>query len=205
MYIDVGPCVCAAFVTQQQTVALSEITGVDGFFHHLHKPPVTVLAAACRDSLRNDGALCVFPEMYHFASGIGLLKIIGHSNGIKFPDAVIAQQYAARIFPGNRRAGLHLCPRDFAVGAFAQTALGDKVVDAALSFLVAGIPVLNRAVFHFGVVHGNDFHNGCVQLVFIAHGSGAALEITHIGTFISYNERAFELSGLACIDAEIGG
>ena len=203
--IDVGPGVCAAFVAQQQTVALGEIARVDGFFHHLYKPAVTVLTAACRDSLRNNSALCIFSEMNHFAAGIGLLKIIGHSNGIKFPDAVIAKQYAARIFPCNRRAGLHLRPRNLTVGAFAQTSLGNKVIDTAFTFLVAGIPVLNRAVFHFGIVHRDDFHNGGVKLVFVAHGSGAALQITHIGAFIGNNERTLELTGFTCIDAEIGG
>ena len=42
-----------------------------------------------------------------------------------------------------------------------------------------------------------------MQLVLIAHGSGAALQIGHVGIVIGHDERAFELACLCSIDAEV--
>src|SRR5438132_623480 len=61
-------------------------------------------------------------------------------------DRVLRLEDAARVFPGDRAAGLDLRPTDFAVAATASTALGDEVVNPALTFLVAGIPVLHRGI-----------------------------------------------------------
>ncbi len=90
------------------------------------------------------------------------------------------------------------------VAAFAQAALGDEIVNAALAVLVAGIPVLHRGVFDFRVVERDEFHDRRVQLVFIAHRRGAAFEIAHLRAFVGDDERALELAGLRGVDAEIG-
>ena len=49
-------------------------------------------------------------DMDHLRSGIGLLVVVGHRDRIELADAVVAVQHAGRIFPGDRRAGLHLGP-----------------------------------------------------------------------------------------------
>ena len=43
-----------------------------------------------------------------------------------------------------------------------------------------------------------------MQLVLVADGSGAALEIRHIGVVVGHDERAFELSRTGGVDAEVG-
>ena len=85
-----------------------------------------------------------------------------------------------------------------------DAAFGDEIVDAALAVFVARIPVLDGGVFDFGVVVDNDFDDGGVQLVLVAHGCGATLEVTEIGSLVGDEECALELSGVAGVDAEVG-
>ena len=68
---------------------------------------------------------------------------------------------------------------------------------------VARIPVLNSGVFHLGIVFNDDFNDGGMQLVFIAHGCRTAFKITYIGIVFGYNERAFELPGVAGVNSEV--
>ena len=110
------------------------------------------------------------PEVY-------LLVAIGNSDGIELAHRIVAAQDATRILPGNRRAGLDLGPRHLGIVTAAIGPLGHEVVDAALAVLVAGIPVLHGGVLDFGVIHGNQFNHGCMQLVFIAHRSGTTFQI----------------------------
>ena len=110
----------------------------------------------------------------------------------------------ARIFPGDRRAGLDLRPRDLRARAAAVAALGDEVVDAALAFGVARIPVLHGRVLDLGVVERDQFDHGGVELVLVAHRRGAAFEIGDVGALLGDDQRALELAGIPLIDAEIG-
>ena len=96
-------------------------------------------------------------------------------HGIKFADAVVALQDAAWIFPGDGRAGLDLRPTDLAGSAAAVPALGHEIVNPALAFLVAGIPVLHGAIFDLRIIQRHQFHDGRVKLILIAHRGGAAL------------------------------
>jgi len=57
---------------------------------------------------------------------------------IKFAARIVAAQDAARILPGDRRAGLDLGPGNLRIVAAAIAALGDEIVDAALAFGIAG-------------------------------------------------------------------
>ena len=87
--------------------------------------------------------------------------------------------------------------------ATADATLGHQVVDTATAVFVAGVPVLHGAVFHFGALFHNDFHDGGVELVLVALRCGAAFEIRHIAVVVGNNQRALKLAGLCGIDAEI--
>src|SRR3546814_19972841 len=90
-------------------------------------------------------------------AGVGLLVIVGDRNRIKFADAVVAVQYAARIFPRDRRAGFDLRPRHLAALALAEGALGHEILDAAEPLGIAGIPVLHRRIFVLDIVERSHF------------------------------------------------
>src|SRR5690606_42145481 len=70
--------------------------------------------------------------------------VVGHRHRVELADRILAVEDAARILPGHGRAGLDLRPGNLRPGALAQAALGDEVVDPALAFGVAGVPVLDR-------------------------------------------------------------
>src|SRR3546814_17021866 len=78
---------------------------------------------------------------------------------------IVALQDAGRVFPGDRRAGLDLGPRDLRVAAPAGAPLGHEVVDAADAVLVARIPVLHGRVFDLRVVRSEERRVGkeCVR------------------------------------------
>ena len=85
-----------------------------------------------------------------------------------------------------------------------MTAFGDKVVNAALAFIIAGIPVLHGGVFDLGTFEGDQFDHGSVQLIAIARRRGAAFNVRHIRSLVGDDQRALELSGVDCIDTEVG-
>ena len=104
------------------------------------------------DTLGNDRAFGVLADVDHLRAGVGLLIIVGQRNGIKLTDGIVALQDAARIFPGDRRAGFDLRPGNLRALAETLAALGDEIVNAAFAFLVAGIPVLHGRIFDLRVV-----------------------------------------------------
>src|SRR5437764_22284 len=116
---------------------------------------------------------------------------------------MVAAQDAARVLPGDSRAGFELRPRDLGIVAAAIAALGDEVENAAAALRVAGIPVLDGRVLDLGIVEGDQLDYGGVQLVLVAHGRRAALEIAHIGALVGDDERALELAGVLLVDAEV--
>ena len=205
LHVDVGEGVRAAFVAEQQGVALREVARVGRAFHHFHLTAVAVLAAPGADALADDGAAGVLADVNHLRAGVGLLAVVRQRDGVEFALRIVAQQNAARILPGDGGASFDLRPRDFGVRAFAKAALGDEVEDAALAVLVAGIPVLDGAVFDLRALHRDEFDDGGVELVFVAHRGGATFEIAHEGTFVRDDERALELAGVRGLDAEVGG
>jgi len=73
-----------------------------------------------------------------------LLVTVRNRDRIKLAARIVAAQDAARIFPGNGRAGLDLGPGNLRILAAAIATLGDEIVDAAQPFRVAGVPVLHR-------------------------------------------------------------
>jgi len=118
---------------------------------------------------------------------------------------MVPQKDATGIFPGDGRAGFHLGPADLRGLPAANAPLGHEIVNASLSLLITGIPILNGTVFDLGMVQGNDFHHGGVQLVFVAHGGRAPFEVAHITSLVGHDERPLKLARIGGIDPEIGG
>src|SRR5580704_11401332 len=117
---------------------------------HADEAAIGVLRLPRTDAFRDDPRARVLAQMDHLGAGVGLLIVIRDGDRIELADRVIAAQNAAWIFPGDRRTRFHLRPRDFGTAAAAVAALGDEIVDAALSFFVAGVPVLHCRIFDFG-------------------------------------------------------
>src|ERR1700716_2899863 len=165
---------------------------------------IGVLRNAGRDALGDDPAGGVLAEMQHLGAGIHLLVTVRNRDGIEFAARIVAAQYAARIFPSDRRSGLDLGPGNLRIVAAAIATLGDEIVDAALAFGIAGVPVLHRRIFDFGIVKRDQLDHGGMQLVFVALRRGAAFEVADVGALVGDDQRALELPGVALIDAEVG-
>src|SRR4029079_8763981 len=105
-----------------------------------------------------------------------------------------AAQDEAWIFPGDSRAGLDLRPGDLRVFAAAVAAFGDEIKNSASTLGITRIPVLHRRILDLGIVQSNEFDHCRMQLVFVAHRGGTALEITHVGALIDNDERTLELA-----------
>ena len=88
--LDVRERVRAAFVAQQQRIALGKIPRVGRALLNFHQPAITVLAVPGRDALGNDRAARVLADVHHLGAGIGLLVIVGQRHGIKFADGIVA-------------------------------------------------------------------------------------------------------------------
>ena len=108
----VGESVRAAFIAQEERVALAVITRVLGMDTHLHESPVGVLAMACGDTFGDDTRAGVFADVNHLRSGVCLLVVIGEGYGVELRRGVIAAEDAGGVFPSDGRACLDLCPRE---------------------------------------------------------------------------------------------
>ena len=195
----------AAGGTEQKAVALAVVACPLGAWRDLHQPSVAVLAMPGGDAFRDNRAARVPPQVNHLRARIGLLVIVRHGDGIELAHRIVARKDATGVFPRDSGAGLHLRPRNLAAFAFAEAALRDEVVDSALPLLVARIPVLHGRVFHLGMVVGDDFHDGGMELVLVAHRGGAPFEVRDVGFVVRHNEGALELPRVLRIDSEIGG
>ena len=142
----VRECMGAAFVSEQQTVALRKVSGIVCIFCHSYKAPIAVLAISGGDTFTYDSALCVFAYMNHFGSGICLLVIVGYGYGVEFRNRIVPFQDGARVFPCNRRACLYLCPEEFTVISFADPPFGYEIVYSSPAVPVSG--VRHAAGFH---------------------------------------------------------
>src|ERR1700712_4150902 len=134
--------------------------------------------------------------MDHLGAGVDLLVTVRNRDRIELAARIVTAQDAARIFPGDRRPGLDLGPGDFRIPAAAVATLGDEVVDAADAFGIAGVPVLYRRILDLGVVVGDEFDYGGVQLVLVALRRGAAFEVADVSALVGDDQRALELSGV---------
>src|SRR6185312_4879104 len=133
-----------------------------------------------------------------------LLVIVRHRDGVEFADTVLTVQHARWILPGDRRTGLHLGPGNLRPRATAGAALGDEVVDAAAALRVTRIPVLHCGVFDLRIVHRDQLYHRGMQLVLVTLRRRAAFQVADVAPFLGDDQRALELAGAACVDAEVG-
>ena len=203
LHFDIGHRVCAAVVADQQRVAIGEVARVGCPAVDRDLAAIGVVRMAGRNALGDDAARRVLAEVDHLGAAIDLLVAVRDRDRIELAARVVAAQDAGRIFPGDRRAGLDLRPRDLGAVAAAVAALGDEIVDAALAVLVAGIPVLDGGILDLGVIERHQFDHGRVQLVLVALRRGAAFEVRHVGALLGDDQRALELAGILLVDAEI--
>ena len=201
---DIRHGVRAALVADQQRIARGEVARARRLAMCGDEAAIGVLRHAGGDALRDDAAGRVLAQMDHLGAGIDLLVAVRNRDRIELAARIVAAQDAARILPGDRGAGFDLRPRNLGVLAAAIATLGDEVVDAALAFRVARIPVLHRRVFDLGVVMGDELYHGSMQLVLVALRSGAALEVRNVSALVGDDQRTLELAGVALVDAEIG-
>src|SRR3977135_2696250 len=131
---DIGHGVRAAFVADQERVAGRKIARAGRLAVRGYEAAIGVLGNTGRDALGDDPAGGVLAEMDHLGAGIDLLVAVRNRDRIEFAARIIAAQDAARIFPGDRRAGLDLGPGNLRIVAAAIATLGDEIVDAALAF-----------------------------------------------------------------------
>src|SRR5215469_5044141 len=170
----------AALIADQKRIAIGEIARTGRAAVRRDQPPVGVVRVPRGDALGNDAARGVFAEMQHLGAGIDLLIAVGDGDRIEFTTRIVAAQYAAWIFPRDRRAGLELRPGDLRVLAAAIAALGDEIIHAATALGVAGIPVLNGRIFDFRVVERDQFDYSRVQLILVADRGRAAFQVAHV-------------------------
>ena len=86
----------------------------------------------------------------------------------------------------------------------ADATLRNEVVDATLTILIAWVPVLYGRVLDISIPLYDNLHHGGVQLVLVAAGCCATLQVAHIRALIRHDERALELTCALGIDAEVG-
>ena len=143
--------------------------------------------------------------MQHLGAGVCFLVVVGDGDAVELRLRIVAHEDAGRIFPSDGTSGFHLRPRQTGIATAQLPAFGDEVIDSTLSIFVAGIPVLNGGVFHLGVFVHDDFDDGGVELVFVAHRGSATFKVADIASVVAYDERTFKLSRVASVDAEVGG
>src|SRR5262249_6006770 len=143
-------------------------------------------------------------EMDHLGAAIDLLEAVRDRDRIELAAGIVAAEDAARVLPGDGGAGFDLSPGNLRIGTTAVATLGDEIVDAALAFRVAGVPVLHRRIFDLGVIERDELDDCGMELVLIALRRRAAFEIADVGALVGDNQRALELAGVALVDAEIG-
>src|SRR5579872_6018092 len=136
----------AAFVANQQGIAVREVARSGRQSVHGHLPPIGVLRLAGRDALRDNAARRVAAEMNHLRAAVDLLMAVRNRDRIEFAARGLSAQYAGWIFPGDCGASLNLRPGDFRPGAAAIAPLGHEIIDAPATLRIAGIPVLHRRI-----------------------------------------------------------
>src|SRR5208283_3746757 len=140
--LQIGKGMRGTLIAEQKGVALGVVARAVGAGADLHKSTVGVDTATRQDSLGNDCAPGALAEMDHLGPGVRLLTVCSERHGIELADRVVALKNAARVLPGDGRAGLDLSPGDFRAFAQALPALGHEIVDAAAPLGVPGVPVL---------------------------------------------------------------
>src|ERR1700730_2971013 len=101
LHLDVREGMGAALITDEKRVALGVVACSPGVLQYLHLPSVGVLPVACRDTLRDDRAARVVPDVNHLGAGVGLLIIVCKGYQIELAHRILTLQNAAWILPGD--------------------------------------------------------------------------------------------------------
>src|SRR5690606_15541124 len=167
------------------------------------KPAVGILRVARRDTLRDDPARRVLAEVDHLGAAVDLLVAVRNRDRVELAARAVTAEDAAWILPGDSRARLYLRPGDLGVAAAAIATLRNEVVDAALTLLVARVPVLHGRVLDLRVVERNQLDHRRVQLVLVTHRRRATFEVGDVRPLVGDDERPLELARLSLVDAEV--
>ena len=205
VHINIREGVRAARGTEQQRVAGRIVAGVVRLFRHAHQSAIRILAFTGRDTFGNNGGTRAGGKVNHLCTRVGLLVVVGDGHGVEFRLRTFAGENAGGVFPSDGAARFDLCPREAGVFAAQMTAFGHEVEHTAFAIGIARIPVLHGGILHLGIGIDHNLNDGGMELVFIAHGGGAAFEIRHVAALVANDEGALKLPSVARVDAEVGG
>ena len=132
--------------------------------------------------------------MDHLRAGVGLLPVVGQRDRVELADELSPMRMQLGYFQVMAEPVSTCVQVIFELLPQALAALGHEVVDAALAFLVAGVPVLHGRVLDRRVVQRDQLDHRRVQLVLVAHRRGAALEVADGCAFVGDDQRALELA-----------
>ena len=107
-HFEIRKRVSAAFITEQQRIALRIIARTRRALHDFDQSAISILPMARGYTLGNDRALGVLAHMDHFRPGIGLLVIVRQCHRVKLADRIVALQNTARILPGDSLSLIHI-------------------------------------------------------------------------------------------------
>jgi hypothetical protein len=97
------------------------------------------------DALGDDGAAGVAADVDHLGAGVGLLAVVGQGHGVELAHELSPLRMQLGYFQVIAEP-VSTWVQEMRELAPAHAALGHEVVDAALAFLVAGVPVLHRGI-----------------------------------------------------------
>ena len=80
----------ATSVANQKAVALGVVAGIVCPGEHLDKASVAVLAVPGRNSLADDAASGIFPDVYHLGAGVRLLEVVGNCHRVELRRGIVA-------------------------------------------------------------------------------------------------------------------
>ncbi len=179
------------------------IACVLGMDTHLDESAIGVLAVSGGYTFGYNARARVAADVDHLRARVRLLPVISNGHRVELGGRVVAFEDARRVFPRDGGTGLDLRPGQACV-LVGDAAFGNKIIDTALTVLVARVPVLDGGVLDLGVLVNHYLDDRCMELVLIAHRSCTALQIGEVSTLVGDEQRALELTGLAGIDAEVG-
>ena len=172
---------------------------------HAHQTTIGVLTLSGGYTLGNDCGTGVGGKVNHLSTSVCLLEVVGDCHGIEFGLRTFACEYARGVLPRDCRTCFYLCPRQTSILTTEMPALGDEIEYSAFAFSITWIPVLHSGILDFCVFSNNDFYYRCVKLIFIAHRCGTSFKVGNVSSIVANDESALELTGIARIDAEVGG
>ena len=82
-YLHVGESVCAAFIAQEQRVALAVVACVGGVGSDLDESAVGILTMPRADTLAHDTRAGILAKVNHLRARVRLLVVVGYRHGVE--------------------------------------------------------------------------------------------------------------------------